>query len=260
MSLIEITKNTRTNHKARFSKQGHNCYEIYLFLDGDGILYIEKTSYKINKGSVAIIKPNMRHLVFGGNFVKYSLYVFPEILTKFEQSVLDMFSRSPVFNLSVKALPYVSNVFKIMHNTNRTEKFREDIMHILFADIILEFYKHANSNEPDVDKKDYPPMIYNIITFVEQNYAKKLTLETIAQDLNYSVPNIRKNFKKYVGVSISKYVLNLRLDKVKDLLATTNKNMNEIAEECGFSSANYLSLIFKEKESLSPLAYRKIKS
>jgi transcriptional regulator GlxA family with amidase domain len=47
------------------------------------------------------------------------------------------------------------------------------------------------------------------------------------------------------------------LNKAKHLLLSTDKTVNEIAELCGFSSANYFGLIFKKKENLSPLTYRK---
>ena len=43
----------------------------------------------------------------------------------------------------------------------------------------------------------------------------------------------------------------------KELLIKTKKSVNEISELCGFSSANYFGLIFKQKEKLSPLSYRK---
>ena len=48
------------------------------------------------------------------------------------------------------------------------------------------------------------------------------------------------------------FLLNLRLEKAKEALETTNKSICQIAEECGFRSANYFSLIFKRKEQLSP--------
>ena len=53
------------------------------------------------------------------------------------------------------------------------------------------------------------------------------------------------------------FLLNVRLTKAKDLLTNSDKSVGEISDECGFSSANYFGLIFKKKEGLSPLQYRK---
>ncbi len=80
----------------------------------------------------------------------------------------------------------------------------------------------------------------------------------IAEHFNYSVSYIKKQFKKYNSQSLYDYILTLRIEKAKRLLSTTTKKMENIAEECGFPSANYFSLIFKKKVSLSPRAYKKL--
>jgi two-component system response regulator YesN len=55
------------------------------------------------------------------------------------------------------------------------------------------------------------------------------------------------------------YCTHARLNEAKHLLLTTRKSLDEIAERCGYASANYFSLIFKRKIGLSPLNYRKKK-
>ena len=40
-------------------------------------------------------------------------------------------------------------------------------------------------------------------------------------------------------------------------LSSTDKNVSEIAELCGFPSANYLGIVFKKQIGISPLNYRK---
>ena len=53
------------------------------------------------------------------------------------------------------------------------------------------------------------------------------------------------------------YVSRMRLSKAKSLLKDTNKSIEDIALDCGFSSANYFGLIFKKEVGLSPLNYKK---
>ena len=57
--------------------------------------------------------------------------------------------------------------------------------------------------------------------------------------------------------SVMKYVLELRLNKAKLLLRDTDKSIEQISVECGFSSANYFGLTFKKSIGLSPLNFRK---
>ena len=260
MALIEIVKTSKNEKKDGGNKHKRKYYELNAFIEGSGIFYANKTSYLVNKNCVAIFSPKDSFTITGGPFVRYSISVFPQILTKFEEEVLKLFSSKPVIELPQKIFSRLLEVAKNMHELKHTTKHREEILHILFSLFLLELYKCIiNKSSSSPDQSSVPPMVYSIINYVKENYGKKLSLEIIAKNLNYSVPNIRKNFKKYMGISISEYILNYRLDQVKNLLTTTSKSMNKIAEECGFSSANYLSLIFREKESLSPLAYRKIK-
>ena len=68
---------------------------------------------------------------------------------------------------------------------------------------------------------------------------------------------IEKYFKKYTKRSPIDFLLTVRITKAKQLLVSTKKSVGEISDACGFSSANYFGLIFKKKEGISPLTYRK---
>ena len=258
MSMIEITKNNKSGQTLTVSKYGEDFYQMSFLLDGEGVFYIDDTSYPVRRGSVVILPPSTRYVGTGKNLNKVSIVIFEEILTDFEKFVLKSFIKTPVTTLSNKSTGRIFDTLKTMGNLSKTSKFREDVLHILLSFILLELFEQ-NSNSKNSDSKQVPPMIFNILNYIEKNYQKKITLEMISKEFNYSAISIRKNFKKHMGESISDYILNFRLDKVKAMLSTTNKSMNEIAEKCGFSSANYMSLIFKEKESMSPFAYRKIK-
>ena len=52
--------------------------------------------------------------------------------------------------------------------------------------------------------------------------------------------------------------MRLKLNKAKQYLSSTKKNIKDISDLCGFSSAAYMGLIFKQKIGLSPLKYRQL--
>lgn len=59
-----------------------------------------------------------------------------------------------------------------------------------------------------------------------------------------------------MGTTPVQYINRMRLRKAKELLATTDKSITEIAMTAGFQSIHYFSRYFKEKERISPLLYR----
>lgn len=96
------------------------------------------------------------------------------------------------------------------------------------------------------------------IEYVKNNYSDPyLTIGEIADRIGFSEAHFRKRFKEKFGVSPIQYIIDFRLNIAKDLLASTNLSMGEIAEKCGFTSAYYFSRIFKEKVGVPPLSYRK---
>ncbi len=82
------------------------------------------------------------------------------------------------------------------------------------------------------------------------------TVEAIADKLNISRVQLYRKFKAILGVKISDYIQNTRLDKAKELLKTSSLTISEIAYSTGFSSPNYFSTAFKNKFNQSPKAYR----
>lgn len=64
-------------------------------------------------------------------------------------------------------------------------------------------------------------------------------------------------FKKETGIPFMKYLLDLRLEKSKELLLSTGMKNFEIALEVGFSSANYFSFCFKKELGVSPSNFKK---
>ena len=63
-------------------------------------------------------------------------------------------------------------------------------------------------------------------------------------------------FKKECGNSVFSYINNLRSNKSKELLATSNLKTFEISEAVGIHDPAYFSVLFKKNTGMSPKAYR----
>lgn len=79
----------------------------------------------------------------------------------------------------------------------------------------------------------------------------------LAKRLNYSESYLRYVFMKAGGVSLQKRINQIRLQKAKRLLKSTNESVTRIAFSLGFSDSNYFSTFFKKHVGASPLKYRK---
>lgn len=86
---------------------------------------------------------------------------------------------------------------------------------------------------------------------------KNVNMDAIAAELQVSYSWLRKAFKAFTGIAPHQYLLQLKIEHARNLLAGTRKPVKEIAFELGFESAFYFSRLFKLKTNSSPENYRK---
>ncbi|GBF22337.1 MULTISPECIES: substrate-binding domain-containing protein [Arenibacter] len=83
------------------------------------------------------------------------------------------------------------------------------------------------------------------------------SVENLADALNISRVQLYRKVKAMLGISVSDYISNYRLEKAKSMLESTNYSISEIGYATGFSSPNYFSTAFKGKFGVTPGAYKK---
>lgn len=91
---------------------------------------------------------------------------------------------------------------------------------------------------------------------LQESIEMPVNLEEMVKELPMGYSKFRKTFKEVTGVSPNQYHLDLRLDKAKELLMSTDLTVNEVAFKTGFSSIFYFSRLFKKKNGLAPKEYR----
>ena len=118
--------------------------------------------------------------------------------------------------------------------------------------IVTEYYQMLGKSQ----RKGYSEKITRVLNLIEKNYMDNtLSSQMIADQLKLSDGHLRKMFREEMGVTLSDYILQFRIDKAKKLLLKESTKISEIYEELGFSSSQYFSTVFKKKTGFSPKEY-----
>ena len=99
--------------------------------------------------------------------------------------------------------------------------------------------------------------ILTMMSFIQENYAEKLTLEQIADAASISTRECLRCFRESIHQSPMDYLIEYRVQIAKKLLKATNLSITEIALSCGFNSNSYFTKIFHRSCGKTPNAYRK---
>lgn len=168
--------------------------------------------------------------------------------------------------LSNFSMVVMSNVDKIMKNNHLSNQYVQKEIILYNSDVetievlTSRFYTLLDQVEEELVKKKsgkHADLVNQIVGIVEENYMdENLSIQEIAEQLKISYSQARNIFKTQMQISLSDYILQYRLDRVKEMLVTTTDSVKVIEEKCGFSNYAYFYRVFKKFVGATPLDYR----
>jgi len=81
----------------------------------------------------------------------------------------------------------------------------------------------------------------------------------ISEKLNFDYTYLSNIFSEVCGTTIQQFIINHKIEKVKELLLYEELNLTEIADKLNYSSVGHLSNQFKKVTGLTPTYYKKLK-
>ena len=103
----------------------------------------------------------------------------------------------------------------------------------------------------------YSGPVRDCLNYIDFHYMEPLSLESLAARFVINKNYLSSRFHKEVGMTVTDYINKTRVQRSEELLGKKTLSMQRIAEQCGFSDANYFTRIFKKINGISPNAYRK---
>ena len=100
-------------------------------------------------------------------------------------------------------------------------------------------------------------IIENAKKYIEKNYNQPLSYKNVAKEIFISPSYFLNLFKQESGTTFVDYLTDVRINKAKELLLSTELNITEIAFEVGFNNSNYFSSIFRKAVGVTAKEYRK---
>lgn len=108
-----------------------------------------------------------------------------------------------------------------------------------------------------ISNEKIPEFIASAIEFINTHYAEDISLEDVARHTYMNSGYLSKLLKSYTNETYIDYLTKIRINKAKELLASTDYKVSAIGTAVGYNYSQHFHKIFKKNVAITPIEYRK---
>ena len=244
----------------------HDYYELIFYLGNEPMqYYYEGVYYTLEKGNIAVCGMFQNHRFCEADnkrFSRVSFSVTPDMLIKFSHEDSNLFQifnpkqpHFPVFKMNfeqeVKYMELLKEYLKYDGESNH-HVMQRALLHLLLANLYRDY---CTDIPEDTANYGHLKLVSRILEYVDKNISRWITVEEVAEAVNYSAGYSSKVFKLITGESLSQYILKKRIEAVEYLIRN-GTSIVEASEQTGFDNYSYFYKAFKKIKGKSPKEYQ----
>ena len=251
----------------------HSLIELSVILSGRGKYKVKDTFYNINEGDLFFFRPNEAHCITDiddGGMLLLNLHISPSYLySNFQNVQSSNFIKilSASFPLATNRIndtlkeEHTDEIKKLFFSIKREFEERETdyislVNNYISAILIRISRAYGITNFSKKEMQSYKKLLF-ATQYIDEHYKEGITLDGLAEKVSYSRCYFSSMFKRCMGMSVWDYICIKRIEEALTLIKTTDKNILDIAMECGFNNSANFNKIFKKYTNVSPMAFRK---
>lgn len=245
----------------------HSHHELYFLLSGKRRYFVGHKIFTVSPGNLVIIPENELHRTGAMGGMGYERYVtyftgdtLDGITEMLGQERINEFLSLGCVQFSPERVKRLRECFDTMYTEQkRDDAFAYAVQRNILYDIIIETLRYGKikscATGEGADK------IQLVAAYISENYASDITLDFAAEMACMEKTYFSRRFKALTGFGFCEYLTSTRINAAQSLLLSSELNVSEISDACGFSGSNYFGDVFRRLNGVSPSQYRqKMKS
>lgn len=234
----------------------HPGYSFILCPNSITISGLEINKSSKNEILIAMSPDFPHHEDSTDNFVRYfAIFIdkdYFETIYRLYRKDIPIYKNS-IFEVTTDLIPILKSFITEYRDKHPGYKrqlsiLRERIVHLIIRNTLdVENSSESISRRFEVEAA---------IEFIHANYMNKITVDEVSNFVNYSSSCFSRMFSKEMGVTLSAYIVQIRLEKAKKLMEIGKRSLTEISYFCGFNSPSHFSASYKKVFGSRPSDYQ----
>lgn len=252
-----------------FPPHWHNAAE-FTVATKDGCRYgVNGNECELNTGDIFLVWPRQVHETIR---IPPQSAVFIQFPSSIIDSNLDLVSISGfLYSLHhiradehAETAGYISSkIYEIQKIYNSSDPLSETRCKLCIYDILLKISEHVLYKKTKNDESYYSSSsaggyIRAACNYIMENSSDRITQEDVASHIGLSTFYFSKLFNRYMRMSFSSYLANLRVKNATSLLMDEELSITECAFMAGFQSTTSFNRVFHDITGYSPREYKKM--
>ncbi|MFC3418311.1 helix-turn-helix domain-containing protein [Salinicoccus hispanicus] len=263
---VDLPINIFTHTVEQFPFHWHEATEILFVLEGELDIRVNQDDYRLETGDVFLVNENELHFIssrtgFGQTHLlvlQYDNRYFRNLDIDIEQKSFYLNSKE-VEDESIFVLDEIKYILANMMDLVLNQKNLYDLkIKKMLLDLVVILLEHFEVPAKAKKKRlEDDQRLVNILQYMnEQCMEVHFGLQDVAKEFSLNPHYLSRYFKSNVGVSLKKYLDNMRLNKSLLTLRTTDETVTDIALKFGFPDSKSYYRVFKETMGITPIQYR----
>lgn len=243
----------------------HSFYEFSLILHGSILHKTSETATpeRLQQNELLLIPPNNIHgyqrlpstvcshrdLLFRSSFFEGSCKSLSSRLFRFVCQEKKSY-KILLKNDQIQTLNYYIDQL-LPHSKLSSDDYNS--MTQVLLNVLLSYFLSIEKTDKEENR---PEWINNLVKAVERNSIFNTSWKTIYTDIPYTKEHISRTFKKEMGITLTQFINDHKIQYAAYLLVTTNLSLSEILNKINILSDSYFIKLFKKKYKLTPHQYR----
>ena len=229
-----------------YKEHFHTDFEMLYVIEGSIRATVNQVDYDMSEGEFALILPNQNHQYKTTKHSRCFVCIF-------SGDMIDAFSNITEKNVPANPIFTVDDM-SIFHELSTSEEHDMRTLRSHLFYLCSQFLSHRSTEGSYPQKRTLQNMI---ASYVQEHYAKPLTLKEVAQDLGYNYHYLSRFFSENFSINFRTFLNQYRIHQAQALLAETKISITDIALSSGFDSIRSFNRAFLQIINMTPSNYRK---